>query len=419
VFIYTCYSFIHNLSRSKLILVTAGFPFGNSETFLETEIKYLCEGFEQVQILSVDPKSETIRTVPANCSVSALHTQSGISKKLKALGGIFDQRTLGEFKIIHRSYGLPLNKGILSTLLISLQRAKDIQQQILPYIENVNETVLYSYWCDDSALALAMLSEERKELKTICRIHRWDVYFDQSAVGYLPFRHYIYDHLSTIYSISEDGINYAKKVWKVSGEKLKLSRLGIEAQEPLQKRIDGVFTIVSCSNLIPVKRVHLITEAVKELDGQLPLRWVHIGDGPERDRIENLTHGLSSKTKVDLVGRLSNPDVYKLYRELAPDLFINVSSSEGIPVSIMEAMSFGIPVIATDVGGNGEIVNEENGELLPVLIDAVLLRNKILKHQSSDPKKQLVLKEGAYSTWKSFYNAALNYSEFVNTLQTL
>ena len=45
-------------------------------------------------------------------------------------------------------------------------------------------------------------------------------------------------------------------------------------------------------------------------------------------------------------------------------MFINVSSTEGIPVSIMEAMSFGIPVIATAVGGTPEIVNNENGYLL-------------------------------------------------------
>ena len=45
-------------------------------------------------------------------------------------------------------------------------------------------------------------------------------------------------------------------------------------------------------------------------------------------------------------------------------MFINLSSSEGIPVSIMEAQSFGIPVIATNVGGSGEIVVSETGVLV-------------------------------------------------------
>ncbi|NMC40567.1 MAG: glycosyltransferase, partial [Bacteroidales bacterium] len=49
--------------------------------------------------------------------------------------------------------------------------------------------------------------------------------------------------------------------------------------------------------------------------------------------------------------------------------FINVSSSEGVPVSVMEALSFGIPVIATDAGGTSEIVNNTNGRLIPVDFD--------------------------------------------------
>lgn len=55
------------------------------------------------------------------------------------------------------------------------------------------------------------------------------------------------------------------------------------------------------------------------------------------------------------------------------DLFVNMSLSEGIPVSIMEAISFGIPIIATNVGGNAEIVNDETGVLIPVNIDQAAL----------------------------------------------
>jgi glycosyltransferase involved in cell wall biosynthesis len=400
----------------NLILLTNTFPFGNGETFLETEIKYLCQGFEKVQILAVDPESDTMRSVPGNCTVHALYTKSGFAQKISALAGIFNPRTRAELGIIRKTYGISLNKGILSTLLISLQRAKDIQQQLLPFIENDSETVLYSYWCDDSALALALLSEERKELKTVCRIHGWDVYFDRSAIGYLPFRHYIHKQLSAIYSISEDGVNYAQKVWKVTSEKLKLSRLGIEAQEPLPQRTDGVFTLVSCSNLIPVKRVNLIAEAVKELDGRMPLRWVHIGDGPERLKIEQIVANLSAQTEVRFTGRLPNTEVFKLYRELCPDVFINVSSSEGVPVSIMEAMSYGIPVIATNVGGNSEIVNETNGFLVESQITAGELSEYIIQFVELQPEVKRLLSIQAYDTWKVKYNSMKNYNEFVTDL---
>ena len=70
-----------------------------------------------------------------------------------------------------------------------------------------------------------------------------------------------------------------------------------------------------------------------------------------REYIEDNISSLPSTISVKIMGRMKNKDIYSLYEKEKPDLFINLSSSEGIPVSIMEAMSFGIPVISTDVGG--------------------------------------------------------------------
>ena len=80
------------------------------------------------------------------------------------------------------------------------------------------------------------------------------------------------------------------------------------------------------------------------------------------------------------MGAIQNVEVYKYYNEHCADLFINVSSSEGLPVSIMEAISFGIPVIATDVGGTGEIVkNGISGFLINRDFETVELAKKIMK----------------------------------------
>jgi glycosyltransferase involved in cell wall biosynthesis len=401
------------LARSKLILLTSGFPFGGHETFLETEIKYLCEGFEQVQILALDPTEETIRQVPVNCSVSIIRTQRGTLQKLKALSSILDPRVKEEIRIIKDVYGISLSKGVLSTLLMSLHRAKAIEKQILPYIGEDKKTVLYSYWCDDSALALALLSEKRKALKTVCRIHRWDVYFEESAVGYLPYRHFITQNISKIFSISQDGIAYAKRVWKTGKEdKFELSRLGINNYRPLKVVERDYFLIVSCSNLIPVKRVHLIAEALQHLTDQR-IKWVHIGDGPERDRIAERTKKLPKNIEVEFMGRIPNSAIYVYYDEQRPDLFINVSSSEGVPVSIMEAMSFGIPVIATDVGGNGEIVNEGNGELVSISIHPVELAQTVSTLIDIEKEATTHLKDAAFKTWEKHYCAETNYSSFV------
>ena len=75
--------------------------------------------------------------------------------------------------------------------------------------------------------------------------------------------------------------------------------------------------------------------------------------------LQALIENKSKNLNVILTGYISNSDVKQLYMMNDFDLFVNMSLSEGIPVSIMEAISFGIPIIATNVGGNAEIVNDE------------------------------------------------------------
>jgi glycosyltransferase involved in cell wall biosynthesis len=188
-----------------------------------------------------------------------------------------------------------------------------------------------------------------------------------------------------------------------------LSRLGVKKQvfNSLESK---PFSIVSCSNVIPLKRVELIAQALKLI--ALPYTWTHFGDGP---LLENIKAEFQNEHHL-FQGRVSNTEVLTFYQKHTPHLFINVSSSEGIPVSIMEAFSFGISVIATDVGGNGEIVNGKNGTLVPADISAEelseIIQEYIEMNNESYKKKRLA----AYKTWEEGFNAGKNYGEFVELL---
>ncbi|MEY3237750.1 MAG: hypothetical protein RI883_1851 [Bacteroidota bacterium] len=408
--------------KNKLFLFTADFPYGTGETFLETEITYLAEGFDEVVIVSQNIHDEQTRQVPDNCTFSRIDLSVSNTDKLKSLVGLSDPLFWKEKSIVKKVYAKKLSKGIVSTMLISLWRAKKVKQYISQICEmqtSDSQVFIYSYWCDDVALGLSLAQKENKEIRTFCRIHRWDVYFEESAVNYLPYRHFITKNISQIFSISQDGIDYALKTWKVTQkEKFSLSRLGIKNTYGFQISNNDPFLIVSCSNLIPVKRVHLIAEALKEIR-DVQIKWVHIGDGPERKKLEALILNLPSNIKVDLLGRIPNSAIYTFYAEKRPDLFINVSSSEGVPVSIMEAMSFGIPVIATDVGGNREIVNKENGRLVPTKIAVPKIADHFRDLILLNPKDKNVLNENAFETWQLLYNADKNYYSFTSKIQEI
>ena len=119
-----------------------------------------------------------------------------------------------------------------------------------------------------------------KEIKTFTRLHRWDIYFEESKYNYLPFRELICDNLDALFSISEDGIEYVKETWKVPNlSNIRLSRLGIVNDKNPIDPTDNHFKLVSCSNLIPVKRIDLILESLKLLKTK-NCEWIVIGDDP-------------------------------------------------------------------------------------------------------------------------------------------
>ena len=103
----------------------------------------------------------------------------------------------------------------------------------------------------------------------------------------------------------------------------------------------------------------------------------------------------------------------KFYSSNQIDLFINTSSTEGIPVSIMEAQCFGIPVIATDTGGVKEVVIEGTGSLLPVNFSSDDLAKLIEYYSGLTKEESETIGLNAMRNWESNFNATANYKDFI------
>ena len=85
------------------------------------------------------------------------------------------------------------------------------------------------------------------------------------------------------------------------------------------------------------------------------------------------------------------------------DLFLNTSKYEGIPISIMEAIAYQIPCIATHVGGVPEIINNDNGYLLPINFKPIFLTKIISEYFNLSLDKRSRKRENAYLTWQRLY----------------
>jgi glycosyltransferase involved in cell wall biosynthesis len=117
------------------------------------------------------------------------------------------------------------------------------------------------------------------------------------------------------------------------------------------------------ARLVRVKGIDYFLRAVKEVSKHKPrVKFLIVGDGELRFELENLVRKLGIEENVLFLG--FRRDLVKIYADL--DLVVLSSLNEGLPVSIIEAMASGKPVIATDVGGVKNLIqNEINGILIP------------------------------------------------------
>jgi len=182
---------------------------------------------------------------------------------------------------------------------------------------------------------------------------------------------------------------------------------------------DGVLRLVSCSILNPVKRIDLLFEGVVTAARMRPdqvIEWTHFGDGDGRqDYINRIASEFPSNTKGHFPGYQTQHDLIQTYLEKPVDVFVNVSSTEGTPVSIMEAVSCGIPVIATAVGGNVEIVKEKNGFLLSENPTSEEIAEALLK-VCDRHEEMLEKRRGSREVWLERYNETTNFEAFAQKL---
>jgi len=149
----------------------------------------------------------------------------------------------------------------------------------------------------------------------------------------------------------------------------------VENREPFRKDLDleqDDFVFGISSGLRPVKGVDVAIRGFSRIAEEFPRALLLIaGDGPERHRLETLVRELGIGERVRFLGTRS--DMQRLYP--AMDVFVLTSHSEGFSNAVLEAMGMGLPVIATEVGGNIEMVTEGvSGFLVPPGDDETLAR---------------------------------------------
>ncbi|MDD2753547.1 MAG: glycosyltransferase family 4 protein [Candidatus Portnoybacteria bacterium] len=124
-------------------------------------------------------------------------------------------------------------------------------------------------------------------------------------------------------------------------------------------------TLVFAGRLMPWKGVGVMLDVVAELKKEIPdIIFEVLGDGPEMESLKEQARKLSIEQNVKFRGRVSEPESHKIFSRST--IFVLNTNYEGLPHSVLNAMAVGLPVIATSIGGNAEVVQSgENGLLVP------------------------------------------------------
>jgi glycosyltransferase involved in cell wall biosynthesis len=402
----------------NLILFTTGYPFGWYETvFLQNEIKIASKKFNKVLIV-YQKNTGKLQPLPSNVQYLNLEDFEYIVIDKKKLLGLSFSFLINWFKELLSNKLNRVRLNILKNLWNDFSLYKDqfhnfnkLKWALQKNEIKADESLFYTYWFDSRAIMMKFLKEEFNTFY-ITRAHGFDLYKERSELGYISFRSLHMKTVDKIFCVSKSGSEYLRNQYEKKSNKISYSRLGSE-DFGLNPFIEKPYHIVSCSSLFKVKRVHLIVDILKHMKEDV--LWTHIGSGSEQDNLLEKIKELPSNIKFQQTGELDNNALLSYYKTTSINLLLNVSEYEGLPFSIIEAISFGIPCIATDVGGTKEAVTEETGLLLNKDFDGMEVALLISDFLQSD-KNSIDFRKTTRKFWEDNYNYEINFINFYNKI---
>ncbi len=414
--------------KKNIIFITDTFPLGRGETFIESEIPHWGKHKEaEITIIPLLAKDDnTARSIPENCSVDGklFKTLRKVEKRIFVLFPLIFLNPLFWQEIRNRP-GVILSLRKLRKLVACSAFSFFIARHLTKHyktILKISHTLVYTYWFYYGTYGAVLLKRKAYRFRLITRAHGTDVFQNRKDTGsYIPFRTFpIWQYIEQIYPVSMDGMKYLKKDQSIPEQKLTVAYLGINSneKEPTECSCKESLKIVSCSYIAPVKRIDHIINAIayhKKRKPTLAIEWTHMGDGALMDKMLKLAekHLKSLGVKFNFKGFIKNSEVLNYYSNNKIDCFITTSESEGFPVSIMEALCSGIPVISTPVGGIPEFINNEVGCLLPhrFSYDDISKAFDHIMDFKTQSKREEIAEYG-----KRFFNGQDNFSKFIEEI---
>jgi len=244
-------------------------------------------------------------------------------------------------------------------------------------VENESIEHIHAHWLSTPS-TVAMLASMLTGVSWSCTAHRGDIVANNLLDRKLS-------HAAFVRFISSSGISLAKEHCLDVESKARLLHMGVEIPATQITWTDREPLVVLCpANLVRVKGHRFLLEAWSKLSLTRPVKLLLAGDGELRDELEKQAMDLGLMGTVNFLGHVPHAALLAMYERNAVDLVVLPSldlgrgKHEGIPVSLIEAMAYGVPVISTATGGIPELLINGTGIIVPQA-DPVALAEEIVK----------------------------------------
>ena len=342
----------------KLVYVTSSLPYGPLEAFVLPEIAALERLGHEVWIVPMWPRGERIHEDAERYRERTLSAPV-ISPAIAA----------------DAVRGLPRSLPLLTRTLRAKPRLAGKNLVVHPKavwlarrLQELEPDHVHAHWAAASA-TLAMVASELAGVPWSLTAHRWDI----REANLLRAKA---QSACFVRAISEGGARELEQRAGLGGWHPVLLRMGVELPSRTATPRDGTeLRLVTPASLLPVKGHRYLIEALVGLEGvSLDLA----GAGPLREELEERVLGLP----VTFLGPVSHPELLSGLAEGRWDAVVLPSArtpegdQEGVPVSLVEAMAAGVPVVSTECGSIPELLTEGSGLLVPPA-DPAALRSAI------------------------------------------
>jgi len=340
----------------KIFYITASFPFGIGESFLIPEIEALKNEGVELSIIPIFPRGKLRGDWENISSNYTLYAQGILSLRIL----FYLLKFLCLHPIIFYTL-LMLLKGSTSSQLIKNLAILPKSIWLKSLIEKEKPEHIHAHWGSTTSTA-AMLAAYGSSISWSLTCHRWDIYENNLLQRKS-------ENSRFIRFISAKGKTDAIKLGVLS-ERSFVIPMGTKIpgipNYPIWENNGAIFTIICPANLIPVKGHIYLIEAMNKLIQQgYKIKLLLAGEGILKKELQAVIIEKGIKDNVIFLGQLTHNDLLAYYADASihlmvlPSVDLGNGEHEGVPVSLMEAMSYGVPVISTETGSINELLLKE------------------------------------------------------------